>query len=177
MIVLKHIPRHTLCLLSGLLLLITPQLSCSSYSLSLGGASIPPEMKTVTVEFFENTSQIVNPILGQNFTEALKDRIRNQSRLSQVDQEGDAYFSGRITAYTIAPAAVGGQNDRAELNRLTITVNVKYTDNINNENSFEQPFSRFQDFSGAVQTREAEMNVNIINMLTEDIFNRAFANW
>lgn len=161
----------------ALLLTVGLSVSCSSYSLSLAGASIPPEMKTVTVDFFENNAQIVNPILSQNFTEALKDRIRNQSRLSQVDQEGDAYFSGSVTGYAIGQAAVGGQNDQAQLNRLTITISVKYVDNINQDNSFEQSFSRYQDFSGDVQTSEAAMNTAIINMLTEDIYNRAFANW
>lgn len=161
----------------ALLLTVGLSVSCASYSLSLAGASIPAEMKTVTVEFFENNAQIVNPILSQNFTEALKDRIRNQSRLSQVSQEGDAIFSGYISGYAIGQAAVGGQNDQAQLNRLTITISVKYVDNINPDNSFEQSFSRYQDFSGDVQTSEATMNTAIINMLTEDIFNKAFANW
>src|SRR5690606_40414300 len=67
------------------------------------GGSIPEGMTTYTVEFFENTAPIVNPVLSQTFTEALKERIRSQSSLSQVTNDGDAIFEGRITGYSIAP--------------------------------------------------------------------------
>ena len=59
------------------------------------GGSIPEGMTTYTVQFFENTAPIVNPTLSQTFTEALKERIRSQSSLSQVTNEGDAIFEGR----------------------------------------------------------------------------------
>lgn len=144
------------------------------------GGSIPEGMKTVSVLFFENTAPIVYPTLSQSFTEALKDRIRSQSSLSQVDNEGDAIFEGRITGYSITPAAVEAGTDRAALNRLTITVSVKYTNNIKPEDSFEQSFTRFKDFSSAnnsIQGQEESLIRDINEMLTEDIFNRAFANW
>jgi len=144
------------------------------------GGSIPEGMKTYTVEFFENTAPIVNPTLSQKFTEALKERIRSQSSLSQVTNEGDAIFEGRITGYSISPAAVEAGTDRAALSRLSITVNVKYTNTINPEDNFEQPFTRFKDFSsagGAVPAQDEALIGDINRMLTEDIYNRAFANW
>ncbi|WP_257666948.1 LptE family protein [Parapedobacter tibetensis] len=144
------------------------------------GGSIPEDMKTVTVEFFENTAPIVYPTLSQSFTEALKDRIRNQSSLSQVSNNGDAIFEGRITGYSIAPAAVEAGTDRAALNRLSITISVKYTNSIKPEDSFEEPFTRFKDFSSAsssIQAQEESLIRDINEMLTEDIYNRAFANW
>lgn len=151
--------------------------SCGTYSFS--GASIPSEMKTVSVQFFENTSALVVPYLSQQFTEALKDRIRNQSRLSIVRTDGDANFEGRITDYTIRPVAIQG-NDRAGLNRLTVTVSVKYTNNLNPELNFEQSFQAFQEFSlnqGPIQSQEQKLLTVINRQLTEDIFNKAFANW
>lgn len=144
------------------------------------GGSIPEGMKTYTVEFFENTAPIVNPTLSQTFTEALKERIRSQSSLSQVTNEGDAIFEGRITGYSIAPAAVEAGTDRAALNRLSITVNVKYTNTINPDDNFEEPFTRFKDFSsagGTIPAQEEALIRDINLMLTEDIYNRAFANW
>ena len=151
--------------------------SCGTYSFS--GASIPPEMKTVSVQFFENNSALVVPYLSQQFTEALKKRIRDQSRLSMVRIDADANFEGRITDYTIRPVAIQG-NDRAGLNRMTVTVSVKYTNTLNPELNFEQPFQAFQEFSTSqrpVQMQEQELLVLINNQLTEDIFNKAFANW
>src|SRR5690606_18173016 len=113
------------------------------------GGSIPEGMKTYTVAFFENTAPIVYPTLSQSFTEALKERIRSQSSLSQVTNDGDAIFEVRITGYAITPAAVEAGTDRAALSRLSITVNVKYATNITPEANCEQPFTRFKDFSGA----------------------------
>lgn len=149
-------------------------------SYSFTGGSIHPDMKTVTVYFFENNAQIVNPTLSQSFTEALKERIRSQSTLSQVDDNGHAMFEGRITSYTINPAAVEAGTDRAALNRLSITVQVKYTNTIEPEDSFDQSFTRFKDFSTAgapIQAQEENLIREINQMLTEDIYNRAFANW
>ncbi|WP_333801994.1 LptE family protein, partial [Sphingobacterium multivorum] len=81
------------------------------------GGSIPEGMKTVNIQYFENIAPLVYPTLSQNFTEALKERIRNQSRLSQVNQDGDATFEGFITEYSISPAAVEAGTDRAAMNR------------------------------------------------------------
>ena len=151
--------------------------SCGTYTFS--GASIPDEMKTLSVQFFENNSILVVPYLSQQFTEALKERIRNQSRLSIVRTEGDANFEGRISDYSIRPVAIQG-NERAGLNRLTITVNVKYSNALKPELNFEQSFQAFQEFSlnqGPLQTQEQKLITLINRQLTEDIFNRAFANW
>lgn len=172
----KHMILKTLKSLIILSFMLVYQ-SCGTYTFS--GASIPEEMKTISIQFFENNSVLVVPYLSQQFTEALKERVRNQSRLSIVRTEGDANFEGRITDYTIRPVAIQG-NERAGLNRLTITVNVKYTNAITPELHFEQSFQAFQEFSlnqGPLQTQEQKLITLINRQLTEDIFNRAFANW
>lgn len=142
------------------------------------GGSIPANMKTVNVQYFENIAPMVYPTLSQNFTEGLKERIRNQSRLSQVNGEADAMFEGVITGYDIAPVAVGS-NDRAGMNRLTITVKVKYTNRLDEtgESNFEQSFSQFREFMPPIQGKEEGTIPEIIKLLTEDIYNKAFANW
>lgn len=145
------------------------------------GGSIPKDMKTYTVLYFENLAPMVYTTLSQNFTEGLKERIRTQSTLSQVNSDGDAIFEGTITGYSITPASVGaGNNDRAQNSRLTITVKVKYTNKLDQtgESDFEESFSQFKEFPGSdVTAYEANLNAEIIKMLTEDIYNRAFANW
>ncbi|WP_369806225.1 LptE family protein [Desertivirga arenae] len=135
-------------------------------------------MKTVNVVFFENNAPIVVPNLSTLFTEALKTRIRNQSSLTVVrGDDADGTFEGRITDYSIKPVAITG-NDRSEATRLTITVSVKYTNKLVAEQSFEQSFSRFKDFQGSNLTPvEQALIADINRQLTEDIFNRAFANW
>ncbi|TYP87029.1 lipopolysaccharide assembly protein [Sphingobacterium allocomposti] len=166
------------------ILSIVLAICCLSFSgcgvkYGFSGGSIPQNMKTVNVQFFENIAPMVYHTLSQNFTEGLKERIRSQSRLSQVNGDADATFEGVITGYDITPAAVEAGSDRAALNRLTITVKVKYTNRLDEtgESSFEQSFSQFREFSGNVQGQEETINREIIQLLTEDIYNRAFANW
>jgi hypothetical protein len=163
----------------GILPLIIALSSCGVYSFT--GGSISVGMKTVSVLLFDNNSQLVVPTLSQSFTEALKDRIRTQTGLSFLRNDGDANFSGSITNYSITPVAIqGNQQNTAGLTRLSITVQVKYTNKIELEKSFEQSFTRFIDFStqsGAFATQEQALIKNINQQLTEDIYNRAFANW
>ncbi|MBE7176648.1 MAG: LptE family protein [Mucilaginibacter polytrichastri] len=156
------------------------QSGCWVYKLN--GASIPAAMKTVNVQFFENTAPLVVANLSQNFTEALKDRIRSQTSLAIVRDPGaNGVFEGAITGYSIAPAAVqateGNQIPRAALNRLTITVHVKYTNTQDEKLNFEQDFNKYRDFAGEVSSSEQSLIQQINRDLTEDIFNRAFANW
>lgn len=152
-----------------------------TYKLSLNGASIPADLKTIRVEFFENTAPLVVNTLSQQFTEALKERIRNQTSLSVVTGEAQAVISGTITDYNIAPVSVQATNNTtapiADQTRLTITVNVKYTYDADKKYSFEQPFTKYKDFKGEIATVEQSLIADINKQLTEDIFNRAFANW
>jgi len=155
-------------------------------SIKLTGASIPLEMKSIDVEFFENNAPLVVNYLSQVFTEALKDKIRQQTKLKIVrTEEADAILSGTITGYSIAPAAVqapvGNAAPIASLTRLTITVSVKYVVNLKDPAakslSYETSFSRFKDYSGDIGTQEQALITDIDKQLTEDIFNKAFANW
>src|SRR5476651_1011955 len=88
--------------LSGLLIVISLLSSCYT----LKNSSIPPDLKTINVQFFENNAPLVVNNLSQTFTEALKERIRTQSRLSLVRGEADATMSGSIVGYTIAPVSI-----------------------------------------------------------------------
>lgn len=152
---------------------------CGVYSFT--GGSISAGMKTVSVLIFENTAPLINPNLSQSFTEALKDRIRTQTSLSFVRVDGDAEFSGRITDYNLQPVAIqANEQVTAGLTRLTITVNVKYTNKLEADKSFEQSFTRFKDFStqgSPFVAQEVALVKDINQQLNEDIYNRAFANW
>jgi hypothetical protein len=162
---------------------VTIAMIYSSCSVTLSGASIPPDMKTINVQFFENTAPLVVNNLSQLFTEALKERIRSQTRLGIVRGEADATIEGAITGYSIAPVSVQATNNNtaplATATRLTITVTVKYVNNKDKKLSpdFEQSFSRYSDFTGDLNSQEQNLIRLINQQLTEDIFNKAFANW
>ncbi|MCX2573608.1 LptE family protein [Pedobacter sandarakinus] len=154
----------------------------SSCSYKFNGASTVG-LKTVVVKVFENNAPLVVPTLSNQLTEALKTRIRNQTNLSISTTEGDAVFEGRITGYDIKPVALqSSTTPTAGANRLTITVSVKYTNNIEGKEkeSFEESFTKYFDFplNGApIQSVLPSAIENINKQLTEDIFNRAFAQW
>ena len=161
------------------LVLIFP--SCT-YRLSLNGSSIPANMKTIRVDFFENNAALVVNTLSTQFTEALKDRIRTTSSLSIVRGDAaDAVISGSITDYNISPVSIQATNNNvapiAGASKLTITVNVKYTSELDKKDNFEQTFSKSEPFSGDINSQEQALIVKINSELTEDIFNKAFANW
>jgi hypothetical protein len=154
----------------------------NSCSIKFNGASIPGEMKTVTVNFFENNAPLVVPYLSQQLTEDFRTRIRNQSRLSIVQNDGNAIFEGRITNYEIRPVTLTDNNQATTQgsSRLSITVNIKYTNNIDAKQSFEESFTRNKDFvlsGNSLQSLEPQLIKDINAQLTEDIFNRAFAQW
>ena len=159
-----------------IILLITSWLSCGIYSFS--GASIPEEATTVSVEYFENKASIVQPTLSQIITEKLKDLFSEQTNLSIVEQSADLSFRGTITKYNIKPISIKA-NETSEKNRLTITVNVLYSNNINSQNEFETSFSRFKDYESNQNFIEIEETLieEITDEITEDIFNKAFVNW
>ena len=118
----------------------------------------------------------------ETFTEALKTRVRSQTRLVLTQSpESDASMTGAITSYTIAPVSVQATNNNtapiASATRLSITVSVKYTNAADKKLNFEQSFTRYADYTGELSTQEQALIQRITQQLTEDIFNRAFANW
>lgn len=145
---------------------------------SFTGASIAPDVKTVSVQFFKNNAPLANPTLSQSFTEALKDIFNSQTNLGLVASGGDLNFEGAITGYSTSPVAIQG-NDAAALNRLTITVSVKFTNLKDEKQNFEQSFSRFADYSSSENLSSVEANLirDINGQLVQDIFNRAVSNW
>lgn len=153
----------------------------SGCTVKLNGASIPLELKTINVEYFENNAPLVVNYLSQQFTEALKDRIRNTTRLSIVQGEADARMSGTITGYSIEPVSIQATNTNtppiAGATRLTITVNVTYTNIADKKLNFTQSFPAHADYTGNLSDKEQSLITTINKQLAEDIFNRAFANW
>jgi hypothetical protein len=154
--------------------------SCA-YRLSLNGASIPPDLKTIDVQFFENNAQLVVPTLSQTFTEALKNRIRSQTSISITRGEANATMRGAITGYSIAPVSIQATNGNtppiAGASRLSITVSVKYVYEADKKLSFEESFTEYKNFTGDISSQEQALIPDIVKQLTDDIFNRAFANW
>ena len=149
---------------------------CGVYSFT--GASIPPEAKTVSVQYFTNKAQLVEPVLSPLFTDALRDIFVSQTTLQMVDNGGDISLEGEITDYKTTPVAIQGDQTSA-LNRLTIKVNVRFFNKFEPEKDFEREFSQFLDYSSGddLSSIKEELITQINEILVTDIFNAAVVNW
>ncbi|MBW6501535.1 MAG: hypothetical protein K0B05_09095 [Bacteroidales bacterium] len=147
-------------------------------SYSFTGASISPQVKTLSVQYFQNRASLVQPGLSQQLTDALIDKCKAQTNLGITSGVGDVNFEGEITDYNTRPGTVSA-DARAAVNRFTISVRVKFTNAVDPDLSYEQTFSRYEDYDSSfdLSAVEAELSGKIITLLVEDIFNRAFVNW
>lgn len=147
-------------------------------SVSLTGGTVDARAKTVAITTFQNNAALVNPTLSQTFTTALKDKIQGQTPLTIVGSNGDYELEGEIINYDISPVAIQG-NETAAMNRLTITVRVRFTNSFDEEQNFEQTFSRYADYasSQSLSSVESTLVSEINDALSDDIFNKAFVNW
>ena len=159
-------------------ILLTILLSGCRMSVSLTGGTVDARAKTVAINTFPNNATLVNPTLSQSFTTALKDKIQGQTPLTIVSTNGDYAIEGEITGYTVNPVAIQG-NDTPAMNRLTITVRVRFSNKFNEDQNFDQSFSRYADYysSQNLSSVEAGLVAEITEALTDDIFNKAFVNW
>lgn len=145
---------------------------------SFTGASIPEDVKTISVKTFQSYAPLANANLSQTFTEDLKDKFISQTNLDLISKNGDLQFEGSITNYNITSVAIQG-NETAALNRLTITVKVKFINIKDSALNFEASFSRYSDYESSLNLAsiEDELIKDINDQLTQDIFNKAVSNW
>lgn len=161
-----------------LFILLGISFSSCKVNYSFTGASIPENVKTVSVKTFQSYAPLANANLTQTFTEALKDIFISQTNLDLVARDGDLKFEGAITGYTVTSVAIQG-NETAALNRLSITVKVKFTNTKDATQDFETSFTRFADYESSqnLASVEDELIKDINDQLTQDIFNKAVSNW
>jgi len=146
---------------------------------SLSGASIPPDAKTFSVAYFPNNATMVSPILSSTLTDALVDMFSRRTRLQQVEEGGDFAFEGEIINYTSTTASVSS-DDYALLNRLTITVRVRFTNAIDESASFAgKTFTAYEDYDSTklLTEVEGELIPQIVDKLVTDIFQATASNW
>lgn len=154
-----------------------PLTSCTG-GYSFTGASIPPDAKTISVATFPNYAATVNPQLSQQITDALIQMFSSQTTLNVISDDGDLQLSGQITGYDTRASALSS-SDEVSMNRLTVTVKVKFVNQKDPEADFEQSFSRYRDYAASLDFSSVESGLvaEILNELCEDIFNKAVVNW
>ncbi|SHK66681.1 LptE family protein [Rhodothermus profundi] len=151
---------------------------CAYYSFT--GASIPSHLQTIAIPLVEDRSTSPFTNLDQQLTDLLIERFVNQTRLTlEPDLEAaDALLAVRIERYTNEPTAIGGA-ERAERNRVTITVSVRYVDQVNDQVLLQRSFSAFEEYDPVAQglAGEEEAARLVLRNLADDIFTAATSNW
>ncbi len=157
-----------MCLLCGIS-------SCGIYNFTGGSTG---NAKTFQVNFFQNRALLIEPGMDREFTFYLQDLINNQTNLSLTNSNGDLVYEGEITNFTVAPMAATA-DQRAAQNRLTVTVNVRFTNNKEEDKDFEKQFSHYYDFPANAQLSSVKSAAfeAIFERIGQDIFNASLANW
>ena len=150
--------------------------SCGIYSFS--GTSIQPDVKTISIPYVEYKALRVNPSLSNLMTEALQDKFRKLTSLEQVEMDADLDLVCEITGYDTKATAVTADEFAAQT-RLTVTVNVVFTNKKYPEDDIKKSFSAYEDFDSnlSLDAVEAGLCDSIVEKLVEDIFNATVAQW
>ena len=151
--------------------------SCGIYSFT--GTSIQPDVKTVTINYFEYQALKVNPSLSNQITESLQEKFIKLTKLELVDMEGDLEITGAVTGYDVKATAVTA-NEQAAQNRLTVNAKITFINRKYPEDNFEDKgFSAYADFDAmqSLDAVESGLCEEIVEKLCEDIFNATVANW
>ena len=144
---------------------------------SLRDVSIPPEVKTVKVNMFDNRARYINPQLAPKLTDKLRQKIVNQTRLSQTNNDANYEISGTITDYSQSTSGIS--NQQVASNNLNVSVHIIFIDRLDTKKNFEADITRNFPYSAnlSLQQAEAALADDVIRNLSDEIFNRVFSNW
>lgn len=137
------------------------------------------DAKSFQVNFFRNNAPIIEPGIERTFTQRLQALIQNQTNLNLTNANGDLIYDGEITDYNISPMSATADQRTAQ-SRLTITVNVRFTNKKTEKDNFEKTFSFFKDYPRNEQLVGNSLNAalnEIFERITQDIFNESLAKW
>ena len=149
-------------------------LSCYSFT----GTNLSPDVKTIEISYFPNYASLINPDLSQSLTSDLQNYFQTRTPLDLTNKNGDLRIEGEITNYRVTPTAETGS--QSLLNRLTISVKVRYFNRFDADQNFEKTYSDFSNFprNATLSGRIEENAVQEINeKIAQKIFNDTVANW
>lgn len=144
---------------------------------SMRDVSIPPEVKTVRVAYIDNRARYINPLLSPRLTEKLRQKIVNQTRLTQTNGEAHYEISGTVSDYSVSTSGISDR--QSSMNNLNVTVSIVFRNRLDEKKNFETSITRNFPFSSgmSLQQAEAQLNDQMVSNLVDEIFNRIFSNW
>ena len=151
------------------------QTSCGTYRFT--DASVPDSIKTIRVQFIENRAAYINPQLSPVLTDRLRQKINNQTRLTQTNSETAHYdISGSVVEYSVSTSAIA--NRQEVTNRLTVRLKITLNNQLANSTQDYDVTRNFEfPANSSLQAAESRLMDEMIRSLTDDIFNRIFSKW
>jgi AraC-like DNA-binding protein len=149
--------------------------SCYTFN----GASINyATTKTIQISEFPIRSNYVWGPMANIFNTALKDQYANHTKLIQVKRNGDLKVDGEITRYEQRNKSVSSEGYSAQT-ELSITVNVRFTNNKNHEQDFERQFTSSASYetTQSLNAVQEELVTQMTKDIIDQIFNATVANW
>ena len=161
-----------------LILLIMALPSCL-ISYKFNGASIDySKTKSIAIADFPNNAALVYPPLSNDLSEGIRNIYTRQTRLQVTRRGGDLELEGEITGYELTPMSISADSYSAET-KLTMTVKVRYTNNVDPEESFDKTYTAFQTFDSSrlLSDVQDELCQTMITEIAENIYNDTVAKW
>ena len=164
-----------------LLILILCALALRSCTISykFNGASIDySKIRSIAISEFPNNAALVYPALSADLTQGIRDIYQRQTRLEVSRKSGDLELEGEITGYALTPMAISADSYSAET-KLTITVKVRFTNNVNPEESFDKTYTAYQTFESSQMLSDVQEELCnlMIKEIAENIYNDTVARW
>ena len=161
------------------LVMMAVGLCCCSISYKFNGANINYQTThSISVAEFPNNAPMVNPLLSNALSEGIRDIYQRQTRLQVLPKGGDLELEGERVGYDLSQGAIDVTSYASE-SKLTIRVNVRYTNNINPEESFERSYSAFRTYDSSMLLSDVqdELCTAMITEIAESIYNDTVARW
>jgi hypothetical protein len=153
--------------------------SACQITLTFNGASIDyTKIKSISIADFNNVAELIHPPLAQEFSERVRDKYSKQTRLKLLKTGGDMHLEGEIVGYLLTPMAVGQDSFSAET-KLTLTVNVRFSNTKNEEEDFEKQYSSFRMFDSNLMINDIQdqLLAEMTEEIADNIYNDTVARW
>ena len=154
-------------------------LTSCKVSYSFSGASVDySKTKTIQIADFPIRSSYVWGPMQAIFNNELKDLFTSRTRLELVRRNGDLQIEGEISQYQQRNKGVSSEGYSAQI-ELSMTVNVRFTNNVNHDEDFEQQFTATTTYPStqSLNSVQEELVTQMVEDITQQIYNATLANW
>jgi len=160
-----------------LLCLLLPTACSVSYKFNASSIDYS-KTKTIQIADFPIRSNYIWAPMGPMFNNELKSQFTDHTKLQLVRRNGDLKLEGEITRYDQRNKGVSSDG-HSSMVELSMTVNCRFTNNVNHDEDFEQQFTATSSYEStqSLSSVQDALVEEMVKNICEQIFNQAVANW